>query len=1628
MSRLRQDRFVVAGVGVSLLGFGLLLTAPAAGPAGQVKDVPKDAMKKAAPQADGGQADMGYTFTLPTDPKLKQRLQLAQDYMKEEDWPNVVRTLQGLLDPTREDAFVPVHRKRADGKEGTSWGGVRAEASYFIGTLPPKGMEFYKLTYNQPAADLLKQAKATGDAALLARVAHDYLHTDAGAEATELLGTRAMDRGQFVQAALCFERLMNRQGPDKLSPLTLFKAALAFHRAGDKTNEKVAWEQLATKSPDGLRLGGQAFALDTLRREVEQSLADPLQRLRSKHEWPEFGGDPGRNAQGEGGTPFLVQRWAMPTTHEKRDDKRAPLARRELESALQGLAMVKQPVLPTYYPLAVTAEVPGKGRVPLLVFRTHAGLHAVELKTGEIAWESNSYWSLEEMYNDSSKQGAVQSWITQYQRSVYRSVLLENSVLGMLSTDGQRVYAVDDFSVPPFVPQQVNFAPQPFAGGQEISERIHRNSLQAIALGSGKVLWEAGGPGDKGELADSYFLGPPLALGGKLYVLTDKNQEVRLVCLEPATGAVQWAQTLGSTKDKLLHDPLRRSRAALLAYGDGILVCPTNSSALVGVDLMTHSLLWAYYYRDRAAPAGPEAGMGAKGGMVAPPGVAMQQPNLGPLPSSWKVSAPIVLDGKVVFTAPDGTTIDCLNLKDSSRLWRHNRANGDLYLAGVYAGRVLIVGKDRCRALDLKDGSQVWSLETGQPAGRGVASDNVYYLPLKAAAAAPHGPEVCAIDVAKGEVVAHTKSRRGPDGKQEVPGNLLFYEGDVLSQSALEIVAYPQLTVKLREIDTALAKNPKDPVGLTDRGELLLDRGDRAGAVADLREALANSPPADLLPRTRLKLYEALTELLDSNFAAGEKYLADYEALCKIEPAADADQAARDAAAKEQRRRQVNYLYLVAKGREAQGRLVEALDAYQRFGGLADDDKQLISVVGEPAVKARPEVWAQGRISAMIANASPKDRQPLEQQVGKTWAEVKQSGDLNRLRKFVAVFGSFFSLGREARLELAERLLAENDKATLLEAESHLHLLRNQKDDRRVAARAVEALARLMTRHGQMDDAAFYFRVLGKDFADVVVRDGKTGAQLLDDLAADKRFLPFVEEPVSALPPGGKIDAKEEPNGPYQPNKQLLAFDPQGEVIPFFRRLRALLSVHEYKLMLQDARTGEESWGHALPRNHNLDQVLANYLYQVQLRLPLYTVGHLIVLPLGHMVYGVDPINRQVLWQESLLGTASPGQPMQFWTDPEGQHWAVYPDFKQKLGQVGLVEPSYVCLQTRDGLVTLDPVSGRRLWERGDVSPDGHLFGDAEYVFVVDVGQDGTTGGSRAFRGRDGAAVAVPDFAALYQKRVRTLGRLILVHDPTPAASTLRLYDPLAGKELWARKFKANSIMLKSEETDLAGVIEPDGQVTVVNLKTYKDELKASVDPAAVANAKSIHLLQDSQLFYMAVNGPVDPNNPVQGPWSAFLPGSGVRALPVNGRFYAFQKGTGELHWHSDLAHQMLLLDHARDLPFLLFATRYQKMGAGGFRGWQMQTGAVVSIEKRTGKRLYDNPELQNLQFYALNVDQRSGRIELLGSGLKIVHYLPGASKDKAGGKPQPGPQQGALTPRQGPFFPKAEAAPVIKR
>ena len=139
-----------------------------------------------------------------------------QDYIKAEDWVeaarccNAARQQGGRLRPGRAQGQG---RRQGNG----DWISVRAEANRLLGTLPRRARSSTSSPTAPRRSALLKEAKAASDPEILAEVA------------APLPAHRRRRRGDQPARHLpprprpvrhrrpCFERLLNREGPDKLT-------------------------------------------------------------------------------------------------------------------------------------------------------------------------------------------------------------------------------------------------------------------------------------------------------------------------------------------------------------------------------------------------------------------------------------------------------------------------------------------------------------------------------------------------------------------------------------------------------------------------------------------------------------------------------------------------------------------------------------------------------------------------------------------------------------------------------------------------------------------------------------------------------------------------------------------------------------------------------------------------------------------------------------------------------------------------------------------------------------------------------------------------------------------------------------------------------------------------------------------------------------------------------------------------------------------------------------------------------------------------------------------------------------------------------------------------------------------
>ncbi len=1578
----------------------------------------------------------------PSDRDAKNMIKAVNDYLEEfkgkavtAPWDKICFAAQQVLD-AKSDSFYEA--KTEEGKVQRI--SAKAEANRLIGRFPTEGKQFYQLTFGGTADSLLNDAINRGyDRGILAEVSQRYFHTKAGAQAALLLAGLHLDRGNYVESAYSFERLLGRKDAEEFfTPLNTFKAIVALQRAGQSAEKsKALLDQLEKKYPrNGLKIGNRTYSFDDLKDELAKNPESLFGKVGDAYVTMRLG-NASHTAIGDGGAPFLDPLYSK-SMATRVDDYQEGIAwiNQIVPDVVKGLKPANgELAIPGFFPVSTQN---------LLFVRTYDGIfayvtkdgfsnHGKPAKAGDLYWYADAKGSLASVMSADNSADA-KTRFTQYRdQHRLKTILFENSLIGSMTHDGQNLYAVDDMALPTppqvYDPNMGGFV-MPGGGGNAVTtmgvdkDFAEGNRLIALNMVTGNLAWQLGNSRsvpamteeeeDKTDnplllMSNAFFFGPPLPVNGKLYVLFEKGGRVRLACLDPLkvkhyplpngkpsdkAPELVWSQRLGEPNTKLPADTIRRFQCSYLAYSEGVMICPTNAGAVVAVDIMSRSLLWARSYRSIKQVENPQPNAGGRiirrgNGMMTASGMATLSPD------RYRASAPIISNGRVVFSAFDSESVDCLDLRTGDLLWSEPRRAGDLYVGGVVSDKVLVVGKEAVRAINLtgkarekagptgkEDAIVAWrDLRIGTPAGHGVASKGgVYYLPLSDSPDSKQ-PAIWSLDVKTGKVTAKATYRKKsePDAPPVLLGNLVFHEGQLVSQSALDISIFPQTGLKKEEMDRLLKANPNDPIGLVARGEIHMDNGEIAAAIADFKAAAKNNPPEDATRRLREKLYLAYTEQLRKDFPSGEAFLDEYRDLCDVKADAE-DPKVRQQQMDESLRRKQVYLRLMADGREKQGRLDQAFDFYMQFANLGDN-KQLVTIDEESYGQTRPDVWARGKIAAMIQNATdPAVRKPLEDRVGQEWNKVRTGNDPKALAEFVRSFGDHFAVGREAQLVLAETKLATNADEDAREAQSLLLKVWATAPERPLAAKAVEALARLMTRRGMMDDAVAMYAKLGEEFADVAVRDGKTGADFFNDLLTDKRLLPYLEPTRVPLPDKVKVTQK---TGSMGGSYNTMSIEPEGsEGNPFYRRHRVILTGsgnNQWEIRILDRATNAET--HRFP---------GQPYYVIPSGMPRHRIaqahGQLLLVHTGLKVICYDLAEKKPLWEFNPLGDLKPAQNQYGWDgQPIPEEDVAIPlgqdGTRLGIGRATHLDANIACILHRDGLVGFDPVTGTRLWSRTTVSPMATLFGDAQHVFVVERTPDNRIGRTRVFRTADGRPVdTAPDFSGLLagDSFLDHVGRHLLVGDVREKTRSLRLYDPLTGKDVWKKDYPAEATVVRSLAPEFVAAIEPGGRFDVLAVKTGKVVFQGQIDKANVAaHAKELQrpvLLVDDARFYLVLNTGKNAN-----PNRYYYNNQYIKYQEVTGAIYCFDRASGTRLWFSDklFQGQQLLVDRFAELPALVASTATQ--ADDGTNQWVHR---MIIADKANGrlrflKNLNSNGYLQNVSTDPKSATAKVGRYDM---------------------------------------------------
>ena len=403
----------------------------------------------------------------------------------------------------------------------------------------------------------MNQATAARNWDALREVRRKYFHTQSGYDASLLLAQRELNLGHPLSASLLLDDLV--------------KSPHAIKRLGDSlrimhavsrrlSGRSIPREIVNIAFPDG-----NDDATDLTTGDWEKWID---QRYRYQHtdnvrssDYSMLGGDSSRNDTAAGQLPLSSPRWMVETTATPREDQ---LLRKKVDE----LAASGRLVPASWTPIRIGDQ---------LLMRTTERLMGVDFQTGKRVWQYPWYQTDDPDDANRTSVGRSSAATDPAERLARR--VWNDLPYGQISSDGQRVFLLRDLTAAKN--DQINPL-MGFRGSRDTQD--DGNTLVALELATeGKMLWRIGKDATiDSELNDAYFLGVPISVDGYLFTIIEMAGDISLVCLDPATGKLQWQQQLVANEGwGVQFNPMRRSAGAVPSYHEGVLICPTGAGATV---------------------------------------------------------------------------------------------------------------------------------------------------------------------------------------------------------------------------------------------------------------------------------------------------------------------------------------------------------------------------------------------------------------------------------------------------------------------------------------------------------------------------------------------------------------------------------------------------------------------------------------------------------------------------------------------------------------------------------------------------------------------------------------------------------------------------------------------------------------------------------------------------------------------------------------------------------------------------------------------------------------------------------------------------------------------------------------
>lgn len=1461
------------------------------------------------------------------DRKQVELLRKANASAQAKDWQAALELTQTLL-AQEEDSVSRVDN---------GWISAREQAMRLMLTIPEEVLRGFRQRIGTEAERRLSEAEQSGRIDRLAQVAMRFLVLEPGQLAAQQLAVRHLDRGEFALATRWFRWLDEAKAAITKDRHWQLQAAIAAKQAGDKDLAdkwlKKYSPNIDTGSANRPPVGEEQIEMGGTKVRISDwwsALPGRVVAQAVPAEWPMFFGAPNRAALSRGGEPLLMPRWRQPLTQMQ------PL-QRQIEMLVEDMHDQNRATISVCQPLLVNGCV---------VLRTLGGVQVIDVDTGRPLWSTAERFKADDLIGSGNAQptfsganrvirvvNGVQQFDlnnTNWEQHPLTQLLFGNGNFGVLSSDGRQLFSVEDDT---FVMQQF----QAYWGNSDLSKQdaLRRNwssnKLVSYDLRNGRPLWTVGGIESdepfQAELPGVFFFGAPVTDGHELFVIGERDGEVRLFCLQAETGKLLWTQLLATAEAVISRDVARRQFVAQPSIADGLVICPTTVGWLVAVDRASRQLHWVHRY------AAPQTN-NPRRGMVGQPVTQML-----PWGQRWLPSAPVIVGDAVVYTPQEffdeqqtrTTNILCLGLHDGVRRWLKPKENW-LALNGVADGKVLLLGQSSVGAMSLSNGAPAWTQaipnSDGVPSGLGVMTGDRWHVPLTSG-------QIWTISLKDGSKAGQQWASAGTR-----LGNLALYRGAVVSAHPAGLCCFEQRESIAEQIRQRKERDPADTLALLTEASMLQLEHKSSDAWSVLQRVKVESVSAEMRPRYLDALREVLTDVIQQNSTERASELATFERLL-TEPD-DQLQA---------KRLRVEHLRL--KGEQTAA--LELLLEMSRGEG-----EKVLVLNGPPTTAIRLDAWVGGQLAEMWNSLPAEKRTELDSRIA---AELRILGDASpAARQRGLELFAFHPATREPRWQQIELAITERDFSR-----AELALLRLvEGQDSVEAARAWRRLVELYRTLDLKDDAATAGQRLHR-LGDVALADGTTAKQWVEkEISAGS----LARTTTSHSADWSSLEFKMQRSVGYQGNaeqvQECLLPDARW---PFFTAQRFQYQMLNSPVSMQRlamSRTGESQLDWSLPLRTKSNSHLGNGA-------AIRTVGHQMLVYHREVLHMLSPVDHRVMWTrpvESRGATAiDPMQAARRQTLPmlssvEFQTRPMDPtDDMTRNSLLTLCTPEFVGYRGRRVLKVTDAATGQWRWELRELPNDARVQATNDFVFVASASR---WPNGLLLRAHDGRSVPfVGTQRDRFQSAKMSLGSdLLTVSKADGNLVAVERWNAMTQQTVWRETFPSTNQFSWLDARTVA-TLAADGSLTTLDLDNPVKQNLGTVKPADLSGVNQRrYLVADHDRLFLIVSG--DRTN---------FYGDEFATVPVNGTIFAFDRRAGGELWRQKVDNQGLILNHFIASPVLLFSTRrFEQRGR-----IHMQVQKLLMLDKKTGRKQFEEEFTNQFSGYrGLNLNLAERHIELL--------------------------------------------------